>query len=535
MAAFPKPLRVLAAIGFASSCFGQCNTVTVTNLFGEPGDFRFFIQQSSTIIYSTQFSLNPSNGMMAISLQNLISTGITYRLSLETFDQFGFSNPFSNYQISLSHDLAFSDGTQVKSGFLPNAVTVGSYDFAKLPGSASACACTLPRPIKRLSQSDPTWGTMPYAQSSRTISALGCALTSLTMAMNYSGNALDPGTLNLFALHQMGGAGYGSENDVDWTFISYVFGNTWDTYGGFIDSRFNSVAASQTLDNALCSTTTPVPIIVGVTGSTGRFPGHYVLVTGKLVSDDGTVHYSIADPAQRPEDSTARTLDFYSNRYQTRGSVRSTVTSQPVSTNSLEHHLALGQDSASTDIFVGDNASLLLTNTSGQQTGLDPVTRTVVNEIPNAAYYEDALDNDVTPEAPYGIDHSVNLPGAGPSTYHVVMTGLKAGPYVLSVRAFEDGAQRVATFSGNIIPGGTLTLTIGTSGTGLPKIMPIYGDLNGDGVVNCTDIAIVKAAFGKKVGQEGYDPRADINADGAVDIRDLAFVTQKLPAGTRCR
>ena len=47
-------------------------------------------------------------------------------------------------------------------------------------------------------------------------------------------------------------------------------------------------------------------------------------------------------------------------------------------------------------------------------------------------------------------------------------------------------------------------------------------------------MAIVKAAFGKSTGQPGYNPIADVNSDGIVNIKDLAFVTQKLPAGTVC-
>jgi len=62
----------------------------------------------------------------------------------------------------------------------------------------------------------------------------------------------------------------------------------------------------------------------------------------------------------------------------------------------------------------------------------------------------------------------------------------------------------------------------------------ILGDVNGDGVVNCTDMAIVKASFGKKVGQLGFDPRADVNGDGVVNVLDLSIVARQLPAGTTC-
>lgn len=64
------------------------------------------------------------------------------------------------------------------------------------------------------------------------------------------------------------------------------------------------------------------------------------------------------------------------------------------------------------------------------------------------------------------------------------------------------------------------------------KNMP--GDVNGDGLVNCADFTVVRAAFGKSAGQPGWDPRADVVADSIIDIRDLAFVSQMLPAGTQC-
>lgn len=59
-------------------------------------------------------------------------------------------------------------------------------------------------------------------------------------------------------------------------------------------------------------------------------------------------------------------------------------------------------------------------------------------------------------------------------------------------------------------------------------------DVNGDAKVDCADVAIVKASFGKRTGQPGFDSRADLNSDGIVDIRDLATVTKALPVGTSC-
>jgi CSLREA domain-containing protein len=62
----------------------------------------------------------------------------------------------------------------------------------------------------------------------------------------------------------------------------------------------------------------------------------------------------------------------------------------------------------------------------------------------------------------------------------------------------------------------------------------VPGDVTGDGLVNCADLAVVRGAFGRRFGQPGFDARADTNDDGIVDIRDLAFVARQLPVGTQC-
>lgn len=61
----------------------------------------------------------------------------------------------------------------------------------------------------------------------------------------------------------------------------------------------------------------------------------------------------------------------------------------------------------------------------------------------------------------------------------------------------------------------------------------LVGDINGDGAVNCDDLAILKAALGKRTGQAGFDARADLNKDGVVDARDLAAESQRIPGGCR--
>lgn len=65
-------------------------------------------------------------------------------------------------------------------------------------------------------------------------------------------------------------------------------------------------------------------------------------------------------------------------------------------------------------------------------------------------------------------------------------------------------------------------------------LVTLAGDVNNDGRIDCTDVSLVKTAFGAYRGTAKYDPRSDINSDGVVDVRDLSLVSSKLPSGTKC-
>jgi hypothetical protein len=258
-------------------------------------------------------------------------------------------------------------------------------------------------------------------------------------------------------------------------------------------------------------------VIVAVTGSDGSFPGHFVLVTGRDANDT----YSIIDPIGK-----GTTLDDYGNKFETRGTVVPIIDPPGVSIGAL-------------DVSVGNHGSLLVTDFSGNQTGFIPESGQIVQNIANSAYFIDALTNDITGAAPTETARSAEIfqPAAG--SYTVVATGLSKGLYQLSIRAFsQDGSsQPPILVTGSAQPGSTFTYTLAFNPAiaSTPVLTAMPGDRNGDGKVDCADLAIVKAAFGKSRGETGYDPRADVSGDGVINIVDLATVARALPAGTACQ
>lgn len=50
--------------------------------------------------------------------------------------------------------------------------------------------------------------------------------------------------------------------------------------------------------------------------------------------------------------------------------------------------------------------------------------------------------------------------------------------------------------------------------------------MSADGEVNIVDVAIVARAFDSKLGDERWDPNADLNSDGVINMLDIALVAK---------
>ncbi len=60
----------------------------------------------------------------------------------------------------------------------------------------------------------------------------------------------------------------------------------------------------------------------------------------------------------------------------------------------------------------------------------------------------------------------------------------------------------------------------------LPNEIEIYqGDINGDGIINAKDNAVIASAFGKRKGNDEYNSVADFNGDGTINAKDKAVIS----------
>jgi hypothetical protein len=119
----------------------------------------------------------------------------------------------------------------------------------------------------------------------------------------------------------------------------------------------------------------------------------------------------------------------------------------------------------------------------------------------------------------YGDGSSVQALGLAGMTFALSHTFAEVGVYNVIVRVSDDTGHVGSDTA-------VVTVTYPSSG--------IFGDVNGDSVVNCQDLKIAGSVIGKRTGQPGFFPTADIDGNGVIDIRDISAISRLLAVGTHC-
>lgn len=154
---------------------------------------------------------------------------------------------------------------------------------------------------------------------------------------------------------------------------------------------------------------------------------------------------------------------------------------------------------------ISTGAVILLGLTPGGPTGTGVVSRLRFTVLSNAyspvtlVDVEVADDSEISKALPVNISHGAVNPVSTPT------------------------ATPTLTRTPTVTPTTTRTPTVTSTTTGAPPFSCADADVNGDGVVNVTDLSLVGAVMGQS-GPPGWIPQ-DVNKDGIISILDLSEVT----------
>jgi hypothetical protein len=171
------------------------------------------------------------------------------------------------------------------------------------------------------------------------------------------------------------------------------------------------------------------------------------------------------------------------------------------------------------------NTQLILAPAAGPFLVTSPNTAVTVDGTSTQTVTWSVAGTDVAPVSAANVKITLSVDGG--VTY----------PYTLSASTANNGSKAVVLPNLNSSAARVKVEAVGNVFFDVSNAnftIRLTGDVDGDGVVGCIDLGIVKAAMGKSAGQPGFDARADVNNDGVVNIRDLAYVSQRVPAGTSC-
>lgn len=311
-----------------------------------------------------------------------------------------------------------------------------------------------------------------YLTNRASVCAFGCALTSLAMDLKWASVsqipdysllnvshgpvALDPHSLNLLMTRGQSCSAspclffdYSPSSDVQPDITARdisVLTRPVPLAPIYFSNAFQGNTDDlDALDQAVChggKGGTPQPVIVGVTSQcSGTFPGHYVLVTGEVVDPVNGRRFTIADPAGSGTCGktglpikTCSFLDCYAGVSANFG-----VANDFVIWGSVTDPAG---DVSGLDLQVGNAANILISDGNGRQTGFDPVSGSILKEIPGSSYFSGSTDNEETGD-PGPQFHSIQIFQPATGNYNVAVSGLVAGTFEMDVAPYsQDGSPQ---------------------------------------------------------------------------------------------
>jgi hypothetical protein len=382
--------------------------------------------------------------------------------------------------------------------------------------------------VPELSQNASPWSGLPYDDTNKTIGQEGCYLTDVTMLINYYAGAAvtSPDLLDKFLSSDFDASGnligYVSKNGEDGSVNELEVLKYAETKG--VSLQWNgTVPFDSSVVNAYLQQGSPVLVSVSVPFS-GESDNHWVIVTGQTTVN-GTPTYSIIDPSST-YGASPDTLLRYNNQ------------------SGFMSIFSPGQPNKSA-IKIGafSPVELVLVDPAGNKVGLDPLTGTHYSSIPNASSYNLRFRDDTIPigsnaAASYLSKHLDAL-STSSGGYVIRATGTGSGSYTLKLVLYDmNGSPVEKVFTGTTISGSVAQYVLSyshTSSSLTSVTAPCPADVNGDGIVNDADLAIIRASFGARVGQPNFNANADLNHDGVVNVIDSAFASKTFGCMTQAQ
>jgi len=240
----------------------------------------------------------------------------------------------------------------------------------------------------------------------------------------YSGVQVDPKDLDDWLAAN---SGYTPKHGVIWTRIPWF---AWERLGLTLAQPVYAATTLSRLDSALAFENENPPIVNVCwkdCSDTNEARWHWVVVIGKSGSE-----YLINDPSG------------WLNRQ--------TLGQYPVWGNMVTYASASGPTAPSLWLYLCSPAEMLVTDSLGRRTGIDPTTGEEFSEIPGASYGDEYLSP--ADDSGGGTMHTkvLVLPEGGIYTVEVIGTG--DGSYTLLAISSGDGGQPLSqSVTRSVVPG----------------------------------------------------------------------------------